>query len=169
MQFGVRDGLQDTEFNMGAAFKSTDGLIYFGGNRGFNTIDGQNLSMDSEKPQISISDIKIMNQRKTFDTPYYNLEYLELSYEDKMLSVDFYAADYTNPELIQYAYKLEGISPDWVISPDAHSASFTTLPPGKYDLKLAAASPGGVWNWDGLTIPIVVRPPPWLSLPAYIA
>ena len=65
-----------------------------------------------------------------------------------MLSVDFFASDYSNPQLIQYAYKLEGINPDWVISPEAHVASFTTLPPGKYTLRLAAASPNGVWNWE---------------------
>jgi signal transduction histidine kinase/ligand-binding sensor domain-containing protein/CheY-like chemotaxis protein/HPt (histidine-containing phosphotransfer) domain-containing protein len=167
-QYGTRDGLQDVEFNMGAAFKSSDGLIHFGGNRGFNIIKGSDLSSEQHKPQVSISSIRIMNQRKTFETPYFDLKLLELSYEDRMLAVDFFAADYTSPELVQYAYKLEGINPEWVVSGDAHSASFTTLPPGKYQLKLAAASPGGVWNWNGRTLPIVVNPPPWLSPVAYI-
>ncbi len=87
----------------------------------------------------------------------------------RMLSVEFYAADYSSPDLLNYAYKLEGVNPDWVISPEARIASFTTLPPGTYNLKLAAASPDGTWNWDGLSIPIVVAPPPWLSTPAYAA
>jgi signal transduction histidine kinase/CheY-like chemotaxis protein len=109
-----------------------------------------------------------MNQRKEFEVPYHELNELPLSYQDRMLSVEFFAADYSNPELITYAYKLEGINPDWVISPDARVASFTTLPPGKYNLKLAAANPDGVWNWDGLSIPIVVQPPPWQSPIAYL-
>ena len=168
-QYGVKDGLQDSEFNMGAAFKSQSGEIYFGGNRGFNVIPSKGIETESIPPTISISDIRIMNVKKTFDNPYHELEELEIGYQDRMLSIDFFAADYTNPQLIQYAYKLEGINPDWVISPDAHIASFTTLPTGKYKLKLAAASPDGVWNWDALTLPITVNPPPWKSPLAYTA
>ncbi len=166
-QYGVKDGLQDSEFNMGAAFKAVSGEIYFGGNRGFNIIPSDGLKPNSIPPKVSISDIRIMNEKIFFDAPYHELEQIELGYQDRMLSIDFFAADYSNPELVQYAYKLDGINPDWVISPDAHLASFTTLPPGSYTLKLAAASPDGVWNWDALNLPIVVKPPPWESPMAY--
>lgn len=166
-QYGVRDGLQDSEFNMGAAFKDSGGTIYFGGNRGFNIIPKQGVKSEYVTPEVSISDIRIMNQSKRFGVPYDDLKVLELGYQDRMLSVDFFASDYSNPQLIQYAYKLEGINPDWVISPEAHIASFTTLPPGKYDLKLAAASPNGAWNWEAMSLPIVVNPPPWKSPIAY--
>jgi len=166
-QYGIRDGLQDTEFNMGASFRSESGTIYFGGNNGFNIIPSGGITEKNITPTVSISDIRIMNQRKTFSTPYYELESLELDYEDRMLSIEFFAADYSNQELLQYAYKLEGINPDWVISPDARIASFTTLPPGNYTLKLAASSPDGVWNWDALSLPVIVNPPPWQSPIAY--
>lgn len=166
-QYGVRDGLQDSEFNMGASFKSSEGSIYFGGNRGFNIIPATGVASKSLAPQVSISDIRIMNQSKHFGVAYDKLDMLELGYQDRMLSVEFFAADYSNPQLIDYAYKLEGISPDWVISPEAHIASFTTLPAGKYKLKLAAASPNGVWNWNAHSLPIIVHPPPWQSTTAY--
>lgn len=165
--FGIKDGLQDSEFNMGAAFKGISGTIYFGGNRGFNMIPAQGTQSQIIAPEISISNIKIMNQRKIFDVAYHSLEELELTYEDRMVSVEFFASDYSNPRLNQYAYKLEGINPDWVVSPEAHIASFTTLPPGKYTLKLAAAGPNGIWNWDARTLPVLVHPPPWQSPTAY--
>lgn len=166
-QYGVRDGLQDSEFNMGAAFKSSSGTIYFGGNRGFNIIPLAGISDRSVPPTVSISDIRIMNEKITFDVPYEKLDKLKLGYQDRMLSIQFSASDYSNPQLIQYAYKLEGVNPDWVISPDAHIASFTTLPPGQYKLHLAAASPDGAWNWDAFSLPIIVSPPPWQSPIAY--
>ena len=166
-QYGIRDGLQDTEFNMGASFQSESGTIYFGGNKGFNIIPSTGVTEKNILPTVAISDIRIMNERKAFDSPYHKLKSLELDYEDKMLSVEFFAADYSNRELLQYAYKLEGINPDWVISPDSRIASFTTLPPGSYTLKLAASSPDGVWNWDALSLPIIVNPPPWQSPIAY--
>lgn len=166
--YGVRDGLQGAEFNMGASYKSENGIIYFGGNKGYNKIDASILNKKRIAPIISISQIKVMNERKKFNAPYYQLEALQLTHTDRMLSVEFYAADYSNPELVKYAYKLEGLSPGWVISEDAHVASFTTLPPGKYTLKLAAASPDGVWNWNGYALPITVKPPPWKSTIAYL-
>jgi hypothetical protein len=98
--FGVRDGLQDTEFNMGASYRAKEGSIYFGGNRGFNVIDPEKQTKEDRPPQVSISNIKIMNQRKEFEVPYHELNELPLSYQDRMLSVEFFAADYSNPELI---------------------------------------------------------------------
>lgn len=168
-QYGERDGLQDSEFNMGASYRSAEGVIYFGGNQGFNAINPKTLDKTSLPPLVNIAEIKIMNQRRDLSSPYFDLDSLELSYEDKMVSIEFFAADYSNPELVKYAYKLEGINPDWVISDDARIASFTTLPAGKYNLKLAAASPDGIWNWDALTLPIIVSPPPWRSPTAYVS
>lgn len=166
-QYGVRDGLQAKEFTLGASFKSQDGTVYFGGINGFNAIKPNFLTTETVPPKVAISQIKVMNERREFDAPYHALKSIDLGYQDRMLSVEFFAADYSNPELVNYAYKLEGINPDWVVSPDARIASFTTLPPGTYNLKLAAATPDGTWNWDALSIPVVVAPPPWLSPIAY--
>ncbi len=166
--FDVRDGLQDAEFNMGAAFKSSIGDIYFGGNRGYNLVEPSLISEKSEAPIVSISEIRVMNQRASFDEPYNSLAELTLQHTDTMFSVEFFAADYSSPQLIKYAYKLDGVNPDWVISEDARIASFTTLPAGQYRLNLAAASPDGVWNWEGRSLPITVLPPPWRSSWAYI-
>ena len=168
-QFGVRDGLQDTEFNMGASFKSTSGLIYFGGNLGFNIIDPKGFKDHESPPQVSISEIRVMNERRKFAKPYNKLQNIELTHNDKIFSVEFFAADYSAPSLLQYAYKLDGINENWVISNDARQASFTTLPPGSYQLHLAAASPGGTWNWDGKSINVHVSPPIWRSGTAYLA
>ncbi|CAN0531888.1 unnamed protein product, partial [Laminaria digitata] len=162
-QFGVRDGLQDTEFNMGASFKSTGGQIYFGGNLGFNVIDPSGLDDQESPPQVSISEIRVMNERRSFEVPYDQLQRIELTHNDKIFSVEFFAADYSAPSLLQYAYKLDGINENWVVSNDARQASFTTLPPGSYQLHLAAASPGGSWNWDGKSIDVHVSPPIWRS------
>lgn len=166
-QYGVKEGLQDTEFNMGASFKANDGLIYFGGNLGFNIVPSEGFIDKEDPPLVSISEIRVMNERQEFEKAYNDLSEITLTHKDSMFSVEFFAADYSNPPLVKYAYKMVGINDRWVISEDARQASFTTLPPGKYDLKLAAASPGGAWNWDSRSIQVNVLPPPWRSLSAY--
>ena len=165
--YGTKDGLQGNEFNLGASFRSMTGEIYFGGNQGYNIVPSEGTTENKMPPLITISQIKIMNERVEYDVPYYKLDKIELGYEDRMFSVDFFAADYTNPELVKYAYKLDGLNSDWIISDDVNSASFTTLPSGNYTLRLAAASPSGVWNWNGPIIHIKVTPPPWLRPAAY--
>ncbi len=166
-QYGASDGLQGPEFNMGASFKAEDGTIYFGGGAGFNIVDSKSTQKTSKPPQVSIYSIKIMNEKRVFDVPYHSLEQLDLGHEDKMLSIEFFAADYSSPDEVQYAYKIEGLNPDWTISKDARVVSITTLPAGFYNLKVAAASPDGTWNWEAITLPIRVSPPPWLSPYAY--
>jgi len=167
LNYGMRDGLQDHEFNHGASFRSREGAIYFGGLRGFNTLDPSKIGETSIPPQVSIHSIKVMNENRIFDQPYNRLKEINVSHEDKMLSIEVFAADYTDPEALQYAYKLEGINSEWVISPDSRVASFTTLPAGTYQLRMAASTPDGTWNWEALTLPIYVAPPPWLSGYAY--
>ncbi|QFU76746.1 response regulator [Halioglobus maricola] len=167
--FGIEDGLQALEFNMGASFQDSDGKILFGGVSGFNVVDPALIQPRESLPEVSIYSIKVMNELRTFDVPYHELNKLELSYEDKMLSIEFYAAEFSAPELVQYAYKIEGLNSTWNISPDSRIVSVTTLPPGSYTLKLAAASTAGDWNWDALSLPIVVSPPPWQSPLAYLS
>ncbi|MFV8818328.1 two-component regulator propeller domain-containing protein [Haliea sp. E17] len=166
-KYGIRDGLQSTEFNMGASFKGEDGSIYFGGPRGFNIIPNDFTDNESIEPLVAISSIKIMNSPAKLNSPPYELSQLDLTYKDRFITIEAYASDYKNPDLVQYAYKLEGIHKDWIISEDSHIASFTTLPPGEYKLRFAAANPSGIWNWDAISLPIVVHPPPWLSNYAY--
>ncbi|RLQ23646.1 response regulator [Seongchinamella sediminis] len=166
-QYSERDGLQGSEFNMGAAYQAADGTIYFGGPKGYNVINSNFSKQARIPPLVNISSIKIMNKQVFFEKPYYELEALELGYEDRVLTIETYASDYSNPDLVQYAYMLEGLNPDWVVSEDARVASFTTLPPGNYTLRFAAANPEGVWNWDALSLPIRVHPAPWRSSYAY--
>lgn len=162
------DGLQDSEFNMGASFSDGEGGIFFGGPRGYNKITPSAVPAEAPTPQVSIADIRVMNQPAALGQAYDDVSHLRLDYTDRMFTVDFFTADFSSPESIRYAYKLEGISPDWVISKDARKASFTTLPAGEYRLKLAAANAAGTWNWDAKQIEISVAPPPWLSKSAYV-
>jgi signal transduction histidine kinase/ligand-binding sensor domain-containing protein/CheY-like chemotaxis protein/HPt (histidine-containing phosphotransfer) domain-containing protein len=166
--FGINDGLLDTEFNVGAALAASDGTIFFAGNRGINVINPDRLPGTDTLPKISISEILVMNERVSApkDIKSGNRT-IKLGYNDRLLEVNFFSSYLSDPQDVEYAYFLEGISSDWVTGKERHSASFTTLPAGKYKLQLAAANPSGAWNWDGPSVDIIVAPPPWLSYWAY--
>lgn len=170
-KFGKRDGLKDTEFNVGAFFKTRDRRIFFGSNEGASVIDREPLAQRGPGPQVSILEVRVMGQRinLTPSSGAGGTPVLVLEHTDNLLEIDFFADSLATPEHVLYAYKIDGLTPDWVIGAENHSASFTTLPTGTHLLKLAAASPGGEWNWDGAQLQLRVRPPPWLSTPAYFA
>ncbi len=167
--FGPNDGLQNSEFNVGSVFRTESGALYFGGNQGFNIVEPEQLTKSQQGPKVSVSEIRVMNERVYPEkaTADGSALYLELSHTDILLEVDFFSDALSDPDNVQYAYKLEGLTEEWVVGADKHRASFTTLPTGKYELRMAAASPTGGWNWNGAALEIQVRPPPWLSATAY--
>ncbi|CAN0605275.1 unnamed protein product, partial [Ectocarpus sp. 12 AP-2014] len=144
-QFGVRDGLNDSEFNVGAALNTADGRILFGGNRGYNIIYPDILPGVGSGPRVSISQIRVMNERLPFDyrefgssTPKVTLSHLE-----PLVEVEFFADTLSSPERVNYAYRLNGLTDEWIEGRDKHNASFLSLPPGNYTLQMAASSPTG--------------------------
>jgi signal transduction histidine kinase len=96
------------------------------------------------------------------------LQALTLGYEQSLVTFEFAALDYTNPNKNQYAYKMEGLDKNW-IKTDAKNrrATYSHLASGRYILRVKASNADGVWNKMGAAIKIQVLPPPWRSWWAY--
>lgn len=153
-------GLQGDEFNFGAHFRTTDGELFFGGPNGFNTFLPERLERNDHQPQIVITQFTKFN--KAVITPLSKLSDVRLAYEDDVITFEFAGLDYTAPEENRYAYKLEGFDSAWVSSGDRRRATYTNLAGGNYTFRVLAANSDGVWNSDGVSIPIRVDFPPWL-------
>ncbi|WOJ96550.1 ATP-binding protein [Congregibacter brevis] len=165
--FRERSGLQEGEFNVGSYFRTQDGRLLFGGNRGYSVVPSTGLPGLGSGPKIAISEIRVMNEAVSIDRSI-DPE-ITLRYTDIFLEVDFFANSLSDPANVTYGYMLEGLNETWITGKDKHRVSFTTLPTGSYNLKLAASSPSGEWNWDGANLVVHKLPPPWLSGPAYTA
>ncbi|MBO9683339.1 MAG: response regulator, partial [Flavisolibacter sp.] len=76
--------------------------------------------------------------------------------------------NYTSPGQNQYAYKLEGFDKDWNYVGNTNTVSYTNLDPGEYTFHVKASNNDGVWNDEGTSIKIIVRPPFWRTYYAYI-
>jgi len=60
--YDVADGLQSNEFNIGASFKSSSGVLFFGGINGFNRFNPENISDDEQIPIVLITDMLLLNE-----------------------------------------------------------------------------------------------------------
>jgi signal transduction histidine kinase/ligand-binding sensor domain-containing protein len=166
--YDYTDGLQSNEFNSNAWFVSpTSGEMFVGGPDGFNAFDPQEIVENETPPQVVITNFKVFNEPAAADlggsTP------LRLNYDQNFISFEFAALDFHSPQKNAYAYRLEGFDKDWVDAGTRHYASYTNLPGGRYTFRVRAANSDGIWNEEGVAIPLVVTPPFWETWPFRIA
>jgi signal transduction histidine kinase len=95
---------------------------------------------------------------------------VQLTYDQaRNVGLDFVALHFKNSEMNRYAYRLEGFDADWIQAGAQRSATYTNLPPGEYTFHVKAANSDGIWNEEGAVLQLVVLPPWWRTLWAYLA
>ncbi len=176
--YTAEDGLQSNEFNGGAYYQNGRGEMFFGGVNGFNVFDPGKIVDDQFKANVVLTDFQISNHtvpigkfsagRTILDKTISYSERVQLEHVDQVVSFEFSALDYAAPEKNRYAYRLEGLQDQWTDLGTRRFVMFTTLPAGRYLLRVKATNSDGVWNEDGASLAIIIRPPWWRSLWAYI-
>jgi len=157
--FYEKDGLQENEFS-DASFKLNDGRLAFGGKSGLNIFDPGKIQLNKIPPSIVVSGFTIFD--KPMDSLLVQGEAIELKYNQNYFSFDFAALDFSNPEKNMYAFKLENFHDNWVYTQEGnHEAWYTNVDPGNYTFRVKAANSDGYWNEEGISIPLVIRPPFW--------
>jgi len=175
--YDFRDGLQEGGFNRGAAFKDRTGKLYFGGINGLNAFFPQALRDNPVPPPVALTDFLLFNRPvlpreqdpgSPLPRPLQECAEVSLSPSDAVISFRFAALDFAAPEKNQYAYRLEGMSDEWIYTEaDNCIATFTTLPPGRYRFQVKASNKDGVWNETGASLRLRILPPFWRTGWAY--
>jgi ligand-binding sensor domain-containing protein/signal transduction histidine kinase len=165
--YDVSDGLQSNEFSTGC-YQSPDGEMFFGGSNGFNAFFPDNIRDNPYVPPVVITSFKIFNKpvpigsqsvlKKTI--PY--VDSLILSYRNNVFSFEFAALSYANSHKNRYRYKLENFEPGWnEVGSKQRLATYTNLDPGKFVFRVQGSNSDGVWNEEGVSLPILITPPWW--------
>jgi signal transduction histidine kinase/DNA-binding response OmpR family regulator/streptogramin lyase len=162
--FHEAHGLQAEEFNFNAHHRGSDGTLYFGGNTGFNVFKPAAEPPAAPPPRIVLTSASILD--RTLDQAELPgpQRPLQLSHDDKLVRFAFSALDFTSPANNRYLYRLEGFDSGWNNARGQRSATYTNLDAGNYVFRVRAANADGVWNEDGLAIPVHVAPAPWATL-----
>ncbi len=162
VNYDVKDGLQSNEFNLGAALKSKNGLIYFGGMNGYNVFDPGKIKINPVEPVVVVSMFRKFNEIVADD--FYDGDTIRLNYDDNYFSFEIAALDFTNPTKNKYKYKLENIDEDWILA-DAENrwAEYKKVHPGKYTFYATGSNNDGVWNKKGIKLTLLIKPPWWAT------
>ena len=168
--YSVADGLQGSEFNVGSAFRSRDGTLFFGGPQGFNTLRPDSIIDNTHVPAVAITGFQLFNKPVQIGAPGSPLDSsitvskrIDLTHDQSVFTLEFAALDLTAPQKNQYAYKLEGQDKDWNDVGNQRVAAYTNLPAGTYTFRVKGSNNDGAWNTDGAAIEIHVHPPFWAS------
>lgn len=172
--YTYHNGIQQSNFNIGAGLKTSSGEMYFGGNEGFNYFNPSFLNQNKNIPLLVFTDLKIGHksinpvENTEITEPISVLKKINLSYKQNF-SLDFVALNYTAPQENQYTYMLEGFDKEWNQAGALTTAVYTNLDPGEYKFRLKAKSEDSSWHTPEKVIEIIVHPPFWRTYYAYAA
>lgn len=160
------DGIPSNIFNTnGGRVITPDGRI------ALNTIDGltffhpSDISKNRIEPPVTFSKLWI-NGKLTSRVSDKNISVtneLELTYNQRNISIEFAAQNYHLSSKNLYSYKLEGFDKGWTNPSKERRVTYTNLEPGEYIFKVIASNNDGVWNDKGKSLVICVNPPWWDS------
>ena len=178
--YDASDGLSDNEFNHKAWCKLRSGELIFGGHNGINIFHPDSLKENSHIPPVVITDFQLFNEsvpvgyyekmgRTILSNSITESSELELTYEDKVFSIEFAALDFHSPEKNKYAYIMEGFEENWNYT-DANRrlVTYTNLDQGDYTFRVKASNNHGIWNEKGASLKIIILPPWWATTWAYL-
>ncbi|WP_153800178.1 ligand-binding sensor domain-containing protein [Foetidibacter luteolus] len=156
--YDEKDGLQNTEFNTGAYFKDSNGVIYFGGIDGINYFSPGNITNISTAGKIVFTACTVAGKVYGGDSAIETKQVLVLKPGDNEFSLSFALLNYSAPRQITYQYRLEGYDKRWVSAGPANGANYTNLSPGTYRMMVTASADAGINLTKPAILTIVVKP-----------
>ena len=159
--YSAKDGLQVTEFNMGAQYQSPKGDLFLGGRNGLTSLSPSDVPRNPYVPPVVLTELTQSGIALGAQDGVRNPDHLSLAWPSNYFEFEFAALSYAKPEDNQYAYYLEGVDQDWVFSGKNRRGRYVNLPGGDYVLHLSGSNNDGLWNSDGAELHITVVPPLW--------
>ncbi|MBR1414342.1 MAG: helix-turn-helix domain-containing protein [Prevotella sp.] len=111
------------------------------------------------QPPLMLTAISVQNRQK--DLAVQHTDTLRLLPPDRTVTVHFAAIDYTDPDAINYQFRLGNDSTRWNNIGHDHSVTLLDLDPGTYQLHLRSTNAEGQWTDNIRTLTIIVEPTFW--------
>ena len=167
--YSLKNGFQNNQFTYGAAYKTPDGELLFGGISGYNIFNPTKIKSGDYFAPIVLTDLKIFNKpvkigdhkRDVLTKSISETERINLKYDQNSITLDFASFDYANSLGLQYSYFLEGFDKDWNEPSSSRSATYTNLDPGEYTFLVKTVSIDRQESSPGPDLIITVLPPYW--------
>jgi len=169
--YSEQSGVEKRYFSEATGLRTSDNEIMFGYDSGIYCFNpGQVRKVNYVPPlhftrlSVSGTDVHTAGVTQSSSGEEGEQTILELKPDQKSLTIEYAALDYRNPKNIQYAHRLKGVDPDWIIASGQRVASYTNLDPGEYLFSVRSTNSDGIWVENTRSIRVVVRPSFWQTL-----
>ena len=139
----------------------------FGLKDGAFTISTSQMEQKAYSPKLVLTYIEVRgkNSEPRGDWAIENADTIKLQPDERNVSIRFAALDYSAPERINYAFRLNTQQQDnggqWNYIGHDHSATLLDLEPGTYRLEIRSTNSDGEWQENQRLLTIVVMPTFW--------
>lgn len=152
------DGLQDNEFNMGAAFAASDGELFFGGTNGLNSFYPKQQSGNRQKPKLLITKIGVNEKDLYGDTAYWSIQKLKLPLSQNRVKLTLTALGNIPSSAYQFYYRVKEEGKSWNKLNSLNEINLA-LPPGTYHIEAAAMEKSNPFPNSQLEFTIIIKNP----------
>jgi signal transduction histidine kinase/ligand-binding sensor domain-containing protein/DNA-binding response OmpR family regulator len=163
-----------------SVMKSSNGNLYFGGNRGFTMFDPIQRNIVVENPPLFFTDFKIfdrsikpneeINGKAILTNDISNTDFIAIQHIHKSFSFTFSSLDYARIAKPDLFYMMEGFDNQWrkIVFPD-RTINYTNLDPGTYTFKVKSVPTEGETDHTTIEMRMVILPPWWKTWWAYLS
>lgn len=157
---GRPDGVGVGSFWANSATQDSNGQMMFGGRDGLVVVQPDKLDMWRTLAPTVVTELRVDGKSVPADP--FNLPAaptLRLLPDQRSLSVEFAALDYTAPERTKFLYRLEGFDDEWIAADESHrNVAYVNLAPGAYRLLVRGSNRNGIFGPQALVLPVAVLP-----------
>lgn len=174
--FYSNDILPGDQYHEKSGCRTSDGMIFFGGNHGLTFFNPSSFASNSTPPLIHIEDLKIHNhsvrpalEGSVLSRSILFTDAIVLDHRQRMISLDYAGIDFYTSNNLTYKYRLDGFDENWNYVGTYRRASYSNLPPGTYTFRVSAINEEGVESKAPASLMITVKSAPWFTWRAWAA
>lgn len=145
---------------------SSDGNIYFPGDKGILFFDPDKIMFNPNIPEVHLTSMILNNKEEVIGKT--GNQSITLGANQNNITFKYTALNFIHSERNQYAYKLEGADPTWHTVGNRREAYYSNLAPGTYTFRVKASNNDAVWNPEEAILHITINPPFYKTWWAYL-
>ena len=153
--YDTADGMKTSESSpiaQPAGSRTSDGRLWFSTKKGLVAIDPAHLHRNTLIPPVVIEELVADGDTLPVRND------LQIAPGKDRIEFHYTSLSLLVPSRVRFRYKLEGYDQDWVDAGSRRVAYYTHLPPGAYQFRVVASNGDDVWNEQGASLRLVLKP-----------
>lgn len=142
-----------------AGLKDRDGHLWFCTSSGLVKIDPRPFARLAPAPKVRLEELRVDDRLTAFPTEPPTTFVIPPG--TQRIEIRYTGLSPSSPELLRFAYRLEGYDRDWINAGVHRSAGYAHVPPGPYTFRVRAANNDGVWSEPSAALRLRVEPTFW--------